>query len=126
MQAPIGELESRADHKIFDGSRHEDLAGSRAGGHAGADMHSETADFLIHGLALTGVDPGTHVQTEETHGVPNRDRASHRSCRAIESCKEPVTGGLDLTSIKYSPENPDNFLLWVKVHDRVQAGEMPP
>src|SRR3954471_21268249 len=34
--------------------------------------------------------------------------------------------GLDLTSLKYTPEDPANFLLWVKIHDRVQAGEMPP
>jgi hypothetical protein len=35
-------------------------------------------------------------------------------------------GGLDLTSLVYAPENQENFLLWVRVHDRVQAGEMPP
>ncbi len=33
---------------------------------------------------------------------------------------------LDLTSLAYDPANPDNFGRWVKVHDRVQAGEMPP
>src|SRR5438477_8191977 len=35
-------------------------------------------------------------------------------------------GGLDLTSMKYAPEDPANFQLWAKVHDRVSAGEMPP
>ena len=35
-------------------------------------------------------------------------------------------GGLDLTSLKYDPGDPANFSTWVKVHDRVQAGEMPP
>ena len=34
--------------------------------------------------------------------------------------------GLDLTSLAYDPADPANFALWVKVHDRVQAGEMPP
>ena len=34
--------------------------------------------------------------------------------------------GLDLTSLAYDPANAANFALWVKVHDRVQAGEMPP
>jgi hypothetical protein len=44
------------------------------------------------------------------------------------SCHNDVDkeGGLDLTSVKYAPENLDNFNLWVKVHDRVQNGEMPP
>jgi hypothetical protein len=44
------------------------------------------------------------------------------------SCHNDVDkeGGLDLTTMKYSPEEAANFLTWVKVHDRVQAGEMPP
>ncbi len=33
---------------------------------------------------------------------------------------------LDLTKLSYEPTNPDNFTTWVKVHDRVSAGEMPP
>lgn len=35
-------------------------------------------------------------------------------------------GRLDLTKLSYEPANPDNFAIWVKVHDRVSAGEMPP
>jgi hypothetical protein len=31
-----------------------------------------------------------------------------------------------LTSLAFEPENEDNFATWVKVHDRVEAGEMPP
>src|SRR5262245_66303136 len=34
--------------------------------------------------------------------------------------------GLDLTGQKFAPTDPANFLTWVKVHDRLQAGEMPP
>ena len=34
--------------------------------------------------------------------------------------------GFDLTSLAYTPGDPANFQQWVKVHDRVQAGEMPP
>ncbi len=33
---------------------------------------------------------------------------------------------LDLTTLKYSPADPANFQRWVKVHDRLEAGEMPP
>ena len=36
------------------------------------------------------------------------------------------SGRLDLTKLRYEPADPDNFALWVKVHDRVAAGEMPP
>ena len=35
-------------------------------------------------------------------------------------------GGLDLTTLKFAPGDDANFLRWVKVHDRLQAGEMPP
>jgi hypothetical protein len=34
--------------------------------------------------------------------------------------------GLDLTSLNYTPDDPGNFLRWVKVFDRLEAGEMPP
>jgi hypothetical protein len=48
--------------------------------------------------------------------------------RHCSSCHNDVDkeGGLDLTSLKYAPEDSGNFLTWVKVHDRVQSGEMPP
>ena len=35
-------------------------------------------------------------------------------------------GGLDLTALALAPDDAKNFALWVKVHDRVQSGEMPP
>ena len=36
------------------------------------------------------------------------------------------TARLDLSSMAYDPDDRGNFALWVKVHDRVAAGEMPP
>ncbi len=35
-------------------------------------------------------------------------------------------GGLDLTSFKVELSNADNFATWVKIHDRIESGEMPP
>jgi len=48
--------------------------------------------------------------------------------RHCSSCHNDVDkeAGLDLTSLSYTPNDPANFLTWVKVHDRIQAGEMPP
>ena len=48
--------------------------------------------------------------------------------RYCSSCHNDVDreGGLDLTTLTYAPGDPASFLTWVKVHDRVQAGEMPP
>ncbi len=44
------------------------------------------------------------------------------------SCHDDVEkkGDLDLTSLAYSPTDPTNHALWVKIYDRVADGEMPP
>ncbi len=39
---------------------------------------------------------------------------------------ETKKADLDLLDLPFQPTNEDNFALWVKVHDRVKAGEMPP
>ena len=48
--------------------------------------------------------------------------------RHCSSCHNDVDkeSGLDLTSFKYNPADAENFAMWVKIHDRVQSGEMPP
>ena len=35
-------------------------------------------------------------------------------------------GGLDLSALAVNPSDADNFARWLKVHDRLEAGEMPP
>jgi hypothetical protein len=39
---------------------------------------------------------------------------------------EDKKGRLDLTSLAFDPTDPSDLAVWVKVHDRVAAGEMPP
>jgi hypothetical protein len=39
---------------------------------------------------------------------------------------EDQSGGLDLSLLTFDPGNRDNFATWVRVFDRVAAGEMPP
>lgn len=39
---------------------------------------------------------------------------------------ETRKGGLDLSSLAFTPSDPENFRRWVKVHDRLDSGEMPP
>ena len=48
--------------------------------------------------------------------------------RHCSSCHNDVDkeGGLDLTALDFTPTDSNNFSLWVKMHDRVQHGEMPP
>lgn len=40
--------------------------------------------------------------------------------------EEDRKGGLDLGALAFDPEDRGSFAKWVKVHDRVAAGEMPP
>jgi hypothetical protein len=35
-------------------------------------------------------------------------------------------GGLDLTALKNDLANPENFARWLKIHNRIESGEMPP
>ena len=48
--------------------------------------------------------------------------------RHCSTCHNDVDkeAGLDLTSLQFNPNDGANFMTWVKIHDRVQAGEMPP
>ena len=43
-------------------------------------------------------------------------------------CHDAATkkGGLDLESLKFNPDDRTQFETWVRVHDRIQSGEMPP
>ncbi len=53
------------------------------------------------------------------------DAFLQKNCAMCHSSSYPAAR-LDLTKLDYEPANPDNFAIWVKVHDRVSAGEMPP
>jgi len=72
-------------------------------------------------LALASALPGRAA----TVGVPDLAAFTDRHC---SSCHNDVDkeGGLDLTALVFAPADAANFLTWVKVHDRVQTGEMPP
>lgn len=39
---------------------------------------------------------------------------------------EQTSGGLDLTSLPLNSADPDHIRRWIKIHDRISAGEMPP
>ena len=56
-------------------------------------------------------------------------RARPRSSRSTASTATTPTrtkGGLDLTALKPDFADAENFARWVKVHDRIESGEMPP
>src|SRR5580692_607170 len=53
------------------------------------------------------------------------DAFIQNNCATCHSSAAPAAH-LDLTKLSYEPTNLDNFATWVKVYDRVSAGEMPP
>ena len=57
--------------------------------------------------------------------TPTADSFLRQNCIACHNSTKPQAG-LDLSKLAYEPANRDNFATWVKVHDRVAAGEMPP
>ena len=77
---------------------------------------------VLLGTALTLVRP---LSGATAFGEAEAFSFTDRYC---SSCHNDVDkeGGLDLTSLKYTPNDAVNFGTWVKVHDRVRAGEMPP
>jgi hypothetical protein len=48
-----------------------------------------------------------------------------KNCTGCHNSSAKV-GGLDLTTLSFEPDKPNNFAEWVKLHDRVRNGEMPP
>jgi hypothetical protein len=46
-------------------------------------------------------------------------------CLACHNADDP-NGNLDIGALNFSADDRDNFARWVKIHDRVKAGEMPP
>ncbi|MBC7367229.1 MAG: DUF1592 domain-containing protein [Undibacterium sp.] len=74
----------------------------------------------LGGLALFALWPArAAILPEPVAGmIDNRCSSCHND--------EDREGGLDLTVLRYEPGDAKNFETWVKVFDRVSAGEMPP
>lgn len=68
--------------------------------------------------------PGAVCATEDVLPAEVEEFVDHRcsSCHNEEDRK----GGLDLGALRFDPEDRYGFEKWVKVFDRVEAGEMPP
>ena len=79
-------------------------------------MNRPALAFFLAALATgaAAAEPPAPVQTM----IDDRCSACHND--------EDKKGGLDLTTFGYNPADPKNFAAWVKVFDRVAAGEMPP
>ena len=54
-----------------------------------------------------------------------RRRLRRRLCQGCHN-EASRKGQLDLTGLEFDASDPANRAVWIKVHDRVKAGEMPP
>lgn len=91
--------------------------------------HRSFADWrsaLPHGLlglavlALLAVRPAVAVELADPDEAFVGDYCTR--------CHNDVDrkGRLDLTGLAFDPGDPANLAVWIKVHDRLKAGEMPP
>jgi len=78
-------------------------------------------DALL-GFALGAVFSGTCVSDESLM----KDSTAFFDQYCGECHYEDASGGLDLSVLTFDPANRDNLATWVKMIDRVNAGEMPP
>src|SRR5690348_10109708 len=80
--------------------------------------------LILAAFLVTGAFPGA-CHLEAAPPFPGAAAFVQKNCVA---CHNSPTGAgrLDLTKLGYEPANTDNFAMWVKVDDRVAAGEMPP
>src|ERR1044071_2393384 len=72
-------------------------------------------------IGHSSVPAPSYARTTQTM-PPAAQSFLRQNCLACHS-KTRVSGGLDLTTA-FRPEEANNFSLWVKVVDRVSAGEM--
>src|ERR1051326_1507821 len=70
---------------------------------------------------------GSPVQAERTPGKqalpPLVQTFLNQNCVSCHN-KQTASGGLNLAAQGFNPAEPANHAFWVKLHDRVSAGEM--
>jgi mono/diheme cytochrome c family protein len=75
------------------------------------------------GLAVLALSSARPVRAADPVAPDRAFLGDHcTSCHNAEEKK----GRLDLASLAMDPKDAANLALWIRVHDRVAAGEMPP
>ena len=94
------ECESRAGDEILDGAGDEDFSRLCLLGDSGADVNGDAADFPVDEFAFARVEAGADLKSETADEVGDRGRAVDSSRRAIETCKESVSGHVEFGTAK--------------------------
>ena len=112
---------SSAAHPLADTPPHRKPPRLSAWPLDGSARRAGLARSLLTGVAFVA------LLTPAFSAAPAFD-ASAFTTKYCASCHDDVEkkGGLDLTALTFQAGNRVNFSHWVNVHDRLQAGEMPP
>jgi hypothetical protein len=81
--------------------------------------------LLVCAAFGSGSGHGTAQAQSRAPVMPAVTAFLKQNCFACHTGKSP-NGGLNLQTTRLHPEDSTNFALWVKLYDRVSAGEMPP
>jgi hypothetical protein len=90
-------------------------------------MHAVISRYQVVSLFLTPAripDPAAAVKPVMSDKLTTAD-FTEKYCAGCHNDVDKE-GGFDITALAFAPEDPANFQRWVKVYDRLQAGEMPP
>ncbi|MFO1447140.1 MAG: DUF1592 domain-containing protein [Opitutaceae bacterium] len=87
--------------------------------------HRSVSTVLPTLLAMGGLTTGLAREPAPIGPAPAVIALIDRHCAQCHD-SESRKGGLDLDRLLQAPRGPTAFATWVKVHDRVLAGEMPP
>ncbi len=83
------------------------------------DLMSSISFRLVHTVLMSGV-MASLIAADASEAA--FFKANCYECHDAEVHK----AGLDLTAMPWKPQDDDNFARWVKIHDRMENGEMPP
>src|SRR2546422_10822528 len=75
--------------------------------------------------AVASKPPRVDADLQPTQASTNVRQFLEAHCYACHNT-QTKKGDLDLTALKLDLDDPKAFATWVKVHDRVLDGEMPP
>src|SRR5438876_66557 len=96
MDAALHEAQARSRDQILQSAGDQHLARVRRGGHAGADVHGDTAHVVAPQLALAGVQAGADLEAEWAHRLADGQRTAYRACGTVEGREEAVARRVNL------------------------------
>src|SRR4029077_2698209 len=86
--------------------------------------HADPADVIATDFALTGVQPGAHLDAECLHRVADRHRAADRPLRAVKHRQEAITRRIHLAAPKSSELRPDDGVVRIKQRVPVTVADL--